>query len=228
MTMFVGNEVTVNTSTGEAYISQRKAEELLGLPSGTLRSWLSRNHQEANTINGLDAKLLQLATTYYAIESRAKTSEALSFLVTLSEAGAKAFLYHEAGYVMEAKKPEQELSLFDSLSAGFARMAQVEREQSEQKTKLFSLEQRTEAVEARQSAIIDQSSYFSVLAYAISNGFNMTTGQASGISRKCGKLSKDLGSTIGTIVDPRFGSVKTYHESILHEVFTSKGYNITP
>jgi hypothetical protein len=66
------------------------------------------------------------------------------------------------------------------------------------------------------------------LAYAINKGINMTTGQASGISRKCGRLSKDLGSTIGTIVDPRYGAVKTYHESILHEVFVSKGYNITP
>ena len=88
---------------GEAFVSQRKAEELLGLGDGTLRKHISRHHKNANTSNGLDAKLLQSVTTYYAIESRSKTEKALKFLAQLAEAGAKAFIYRMAGYQIDAK-----------------------------------------------------------------------------------------------------------------------------
>ncbi len=88
---------------GTAFVSQRKAEELLGLGDGTLRKHISRHHKNANTYNGLDAKLLQSVTTYYAIESRSKTEKALKFLAQLAEAGAKAFIYRMAGYQIDAK-----------------------------------------------------------------------------------------------------------------------------
>ena len=168
MTHFAANEVTVDTSTGEAYISQRKAAELLGVANTSLQYYLENVLSRAgnyDTSQGLSSEIFALSVQYYALDARNTTTEAKALLKQIVSAGVKAYLYHEAGYVIEAKKPEPELSFFDSLAAGFARMAQVEREQVKQNNMLLELQERTDAVESRQSAILDQSSYFSVLAY---------------------------------------------------------------
>ena len=105
------------TDVGDAYISQRKAAELLGVNDGTLRSYISRNHKLINTFNGLDSKLLQTATAYFAFESRTKSKKAAEFLAQLAEAGAKAFIYRMAGYQIDAKPMQapapRELSRMD-------------------------------------------------------------------------------------------------------------------
>ena len=223
----------IEKNVGDELVRTVLARELQAALGNTTahNMWITRAIEAAYLIENIDYTILCIPVSggtdrkdYYLTIEAAKSIA----MMQRSEIGKRIrdyFINIESEYkktLIEAKKPEQELSLFDSLAAGFAKMAQVEREQKQQSLLLSSLQNRTEAIEARQSAIIDQSSYFSVLAYAIKNDINMTTGQASSISRKCGKLSKDLGSTIGTIVDPRFGSVKTYHETILHEVFLSK------
>jgi predicted transcriptional regulator len=216
----------VNEKTGEAYVSQTKLAEMCGVGQDTISKYITKTRHtlNLNEINQLREDSVELVIGYYAFDSQRPSTKALQTYRIMAKAGIRAYIYSQAGYELKAEKKDSELSLFDSLAAGFARMAQVEREQSEQKTELINLKQRTEAVEARQSAIIDQSSYYSVLAYAINNNHKITTGQASGISRRCGSLSKNLGYAVGTIVDPRFGTVKTYHESVLAEVFILKGY----
>lgn len=62
------NDFTV-TQNGEAYISQRKAAELLGVNENTLKSHILRTHKESSTDKGLSYILLQKCTHYYAIES---------------------------------------------------------------------------------------------------------------------------------------------------------------
>lgn len=220
------NEITVDTSNGEVYISQRKAAEILGVSKSGISNYIERSSrpEEIDISQGLSSEIFNSCAQYFALDSRSPTTEAKALLKQISQAGTKAYLYHQAGYVMEAKKPEPELSFFDSLAASFARMAEVERSQSEQGVMMLSIQERVHAVESRQSAIQDQSSYYSVLAFGIKNNLKLTTGQASGLSRKCGNISSSLGYTVGKIADPRFGTVKTYHESVLMEVFNSKGY----
>ena len=90
------------TDSGEAFVSQRKAAELMGVNDNTLRSYISRNHKNDNTINGLDSKTLQSATMYFAIESRTPSKKAAELLAQLAEGGAKAFIYTQAGYKISA------------------------------------------------------------------------------------------------------------------------------
>lgn len=103
------NDFTV-TETGEAFISQRKAAELLGVARSTLQSWLTGHHNyDAN--QGLTADLLQKAATHYALFSKAANDTARNFAAKLMEAGAKAYIYHQAGYTVNAvpKLPQTKL-----------------------------------------------------------------------------------------------------------------------
>lgn len=74
-------------------------------------------------------------------------------------------------------------------------------------------------VKAKQEALTDCSNYFSVLAFANLHNIGLTNGKLSAISKKAGRLSKERGIAIGTISDPRWGKVKTYHKAVLAEIF---------
>ena len=82
-----------------------------------------------------------------------------------------------------------------------------------------SMEQTIKEVQAKQKALTDSSNFFSVLAFANLYEIGLTNGKLSALSKKAGKLSEKLGVTVGTISDPRWGKVKTYHKDILTELF---------
>lgn len=86
----------VNTVTGEAFVSQRKAAELLGVSQSAISQFsLSRNY---DVKEGLSSEIFSFLVTHYALDSKAATPEAKEILRKVSAAGTKAFLYHEAGY----------------------------------------------------------------------------------------------------------------------------------
>lgn len=97
-------EIIVNTSTGEAYISQRRAAEKLGVASTTLQAYIDRHLRTVNhdTKQGLSSEIFSLCVQYFALDSRVATQEAKELLRMISQAGAKAYLYHEAGYTITA------------------------------------------------------------------------------------------------------------------------------
>ena len=82
-----------------------------------------------------------------------------------------------------------------------------------------SMEQAIKEVQAKQEALTDSSNFFSVLAFANLHEIGLTNGKLSNLSKKAGKLSEELGVAVGTISDPRWGKVKTYHKDILVELF---------
>ena len=97
----VNSEVVVNTVTGEAYISQRKAAEMLGVASSTFNDWVNRTLNNV-TQQGLSSEMLAIAGQYYALDARNPTEQAKLLLKQIASAGAKAYLYHMAGYTMSA------------------------------------------------------------------------------------------------------------------------------
>lgn len=103
------NLATKNTSDftvledGQAFISQRKAAEMCGISQPSLLAFLSKKHV---TNQGLTPEMLQEAITHYALFSKAANDTARNFAAKLMQAGAKAYIYHQAGYTFEAKKPE--------------------------------------------------------------------------------------------------------------------------
>ena len=82
-----------------------------------------------------------------------------------------------------------------------------------------SIEHTIKEIQAKQEALTDSSNFFSVLAFANLHEIGLTNGKLSALSRKAGKYSEKLGMAVGTISDPRWGRVKTYHKDVLTELF---------
>jgi len=93
------------TENGEAFISTTKAADLIGMPRTTLRDWIKRENTSIppplnlNKINQLDVKSFQLAVNYATNKG---IPQAIDLQGKINEAGAKAFMYHSAGYELQA------------------------------------------------------------------------------------------------------------------------------
>ncbi len=61
--------------------------------------------------------------------------------------------------------------------------------------------------------------YFSIIAFANYIDFPVDLQTAQQLGKKASKLSEEKGIMTGKIKDQRYGSVKTYHISVLKEVF---------
>ena len=106
-------EVSVNTLTGEAYISQRKAAEMLNVPNTSLQSYLDRHLRAVNSQSnqGLSSEIFALCVQYYALDARNPTAEAKELLRQITKAGTKAYLYYLAGYVVSVPERKQTIEL---------------------------------------------------------------------------------------------------------------------
>ena len=120
----------------------------------------------------------------------------------------------------------QELEQANSITDPLLMIAQMATQAYETKQLALSvanrqteLEHTFAEVKAKQEALTDCSNYFSVLAFANLHNIGLTNGKLSAISKKAGKLSKERGIATGTISDPRWGKVKTYHKAVLAEIF---------
>ena len=131
------NEVTVNLATGEAFISQTKAAAELGIARSSLQKWLAKEQVKYDVKQGLSSEILALAAGYYALDSAAATPEAKELLRKISQAGAKAWLYHEAGYVVSAS-PVKHVALPEDYVSALRALADKEEQ------RVLLLEENTE------------------------------------------------------------------------------------
>ena len=86
----------------------------------------------------------------------------------------------------------------------------------EQKRKLYEVENRVRAIEAKTATTPD---YFAVMGYASLNGIKVGLNLAAQIGRRAKKICAENGYPIETIPDPRFGRVHTYPYSVLETAF---------
>ena len=98
-------DFTVDQTTGEAYISQTKLAELCGVTQHAISQYVSKTRDtlKLNEINQIHEDSVELVMSHYAIESQRPNETALKNYRVLAKAGIRAYLYHMAGYVMEAK-----------------------------------------------------------------------------------------------------------------------------
>lgn len=161
------HEIVVDSSTGEVYISQRKAAEKLGVARDSLKSFLERkvctheNELKSDISQGLNSEVFAACTHYYALDARNTTSEAKELLRKISQAGAKAYLYHEAGIplgVPTQRTPfdvdQRKLELYEpvlqqEVAAYKARM------EAAHKIAMEDIAQRRIALEQREYVLID-------------------------------------------------------------------------
>ena len=85
------------TATGEAFVSQRKAAELCGTSRSSVVHLLKGKHTISQ---GVGDTALSFLVQHFAQKGKA---EAVQTLILFAKAGAKAFIYHEAGYTVKAE-----------------------------------------------------------------------------------------------------------------------------
>ena len=100
----VNNLATANksdftiTDGGKAFVSQRKAAELCGVSQQAVSVFcLSKN---IKVKQGVNDENLSLLVTHYAEKGK---PEAVQTLILFAKAGAKAYIFHEAGYTLKAE-----------------------------------------------------------------------------------------------------------------------------
>lgn len=84
-------------ANGDAFISIRKLGDLIDVPKSTLHRYCGT--LKIDTGQGISYKHVSKVGQHYAEQGNIA---AIKFIGMLSEAGAKAFIYHYAGYKMQA------------------------------------------------------------------------------------------------------------------------------
>ena len=110
------------------------------------------------------------------------------------------------------KKELRVMSPMEMVIASAQAIMRIEQEQAEHAKRL-------DAIEAKQSEANAGTGFYSVLGYANLKGKKLTTLEAARIGKLATKASEKVGIQMGKVPDARYGSVKTYFEDILNEVF---------
>ena len=95
-------------TNGEAFISQTAIAKLCGVGQNAISQFIKKTGDtlNLNKLNQLDAKSLELVIGYYAFESQRPSKIAQQNYRLLAQAGAKAFIYTQAGYQFNAVSRE--------------------------------------------------------------------------------------------------------------------------
>ena len=96
----MSDDFTVD-SNGNAFVSQRKAAQLCGIDQSNISRFIASNNIDAK--QGLTPENLSLCITNYAQKGKV---EAIQTLILFTKAGAKAYIYSQAGYTLNAVKPQ--------------------------------------------------------------------------------------------------------------------------
>jgi len=99
------NDFTI-TESGDAFISQTAVSKLCGVGQDAISKHIVKTGHilNINSINQLGFQSLELVIGHYAFDSQRTNDVALNSYRTLAKAGAKAYIYHKAGYEMKAEK----------------------------------------------------------------------------------------------------------------------------
>ena len=199
------NDVTVNLVTGEAFISQTKAAAELGIARSSLQKWLTREQIKYDVKQGLSSEILALAAGYFALDSQAATTEAKELLRKISQAGAKAYLYHEAGLSVGVtqQRPLTQLEAYEEL----VRM---------EKTRLALLDTvgaQEKVIEHKNIKTDSSDTHFTIKRIrALNQGMKIDP-------KILVKVAKDLNSEIETVYDHYDQPINQYCRSVWEEAY---------
>ena len=84
-------------------------------------------------------------------------------------------------------------------------------------------DQRLQVLEAKQHTNSGETGYWTISAWCKLNNLSLSMDEAKRMGRMASKLSKEWGVSVGSVPDERFGSVNSYREDVLEEVFDPLG-----
>ena len=198
-------DFTVDRSTGEAYVSQTKLAELCGVDQSTISKHISKTRHtlNLNEINQIHEESVELVIGHYAFDSQRPNEVALKTYRTLAKAGVRAYLYHMAGYVMEAKPavPQTYLEALKALVASEeSRLLEVA---AHERTQTLLEEKRLQLDESRE--------YLSIKRVAAFNGISWKD--------LSWRTLKGTGLPFRKIFDANYGEVNAYHHTAWEQVY---------
>lgn len=88
---------------------------------------------------------------------------------------------------------------------------------AEMERKQLALENRIEAIEQRPE-VNGEIQHFSIMGYCNNIGKQISLNQAKIYGQKCSRFCTQMGFQTGKVLDPRFGTVKTYPLKVLEEI----------
>lgn len=86
-----------------------------------------------------------------------------------------------------------------------------------QEERITKVEEHAKLIEAKIDTI--DTNFISVIGFARVNGISLPNNEALRMGKRAGKLSREMGFTIGKVFDAKYGSVNTYHKDVLQTVF---------
>lgn len=122
-------------------------------------------------------------------------------------------------YFIQCEKIAKEvktMSPAEQLLANAQLLVDIERKQKETESRITKTEQAVLMLEAKTTT---RSNYFTIAGFATLNKISCGLKLASNLGRKASALCKQREIPTEEILDPRFGTVKTYPITILEEVF---------
>ena len=198
-------DFTVDKTTGEAYISQTKLAELCGVTQHAISQHVSKTRDtlKLNDINQIHEDSVELVMSHYAFESQRPNETALKNYRVLAKAGIRAYIYHMAGYVMEAKPavPQTYLEALKALVVSEeARLLEVA---AHERTQTLLEEKRLQLDESRE--------YLSIKRVAAFNGIPWKD--------LSWRTLKGTGLPFRKIFDANYGEVNAYHHTAWEQVY---------
>jgi phage anti-repressor protein len=123
-------------------------------------------------------------------------------------------------YLISVEESQKPLTPMEMLVVQAQAMVALERKQAITNAKADKALELATIAEAKAQATAMACQDYSVMAYSrlCNTPVDLNTARALGV--RAGKISRERGLPVGKARDPRFGTVNTYVESVLQEVFT--------
>jgi phage anti-repressor protein len=123
-------------------------------------------------------------------------------------------------YLISVEESQKPLTPMEMLVVQAQAMVALERKQAITNAKADKALELATIAEAKAQATAMACQDYSIMAYSrlCNTPVDLNTARALGV--RAGKISRERGLPVGKARDPRFGTVNTYVESVLQEVFT--------
>lgn len=131
-------------------------------------------------------------------------------------------------YFIECERKLRERSLdsytagtskFDVLIAALQGMKELEEKQNRQLAIQAEQQKQLDSLSEKVNQTAGGTGYYSIVAYARKVGLRVSTETAKTLGKQAAKMSRKQGFDIGKVADERWGTIGTYHSSILERVF---------
>lgn len=202
--------IKITEKEGIEVVSARELYEILGYDKSQWSRWYQKNIVENQfALENTDYQALDIMSNGNATKDFALTIDFATKLAMMAKT-EKGEEVRDFFIALKKNHKTKVLSPLDVMQIAIDQLKSQESRISKTEQAVLMLEARTQT----------RSNYFTIAGFATLNKMNCGLKLASNLGRKASALCKQREIPTEEILDPRFGSVKTYPITILEEVFS--------